>query len=75
MTTIQLTQNTPRQYLLNSSSLEVKMFICNQPKDAEKAVSQWLKENDVTIHHIVQSQSEKNGSFVFVITLFYIPND
>jgi hypothetical protein len=75
MTTIQLTQNTARQYLLNSSSLEVKMFVYNQPKEAEKAVSQWLKENDVTLHHIVQSQSEKNGSFIFVITLFYMPND
>lgn len=75
MRTIQVTQNTSRQYLLNSSALEVKMFEYNQPKEAEKAVSQWLKENDVTIHHIVQSQSEKNGSFVFVITLFYMPND
>jgi len=51
------------------------MFVYNQPKEAEKAVSQWLKENDVTLHHIVQSQSEKNGSFIFVITLFYMPND
>jgi hypothetical protein len=75
MTTIQLTQNTSRQHLMTSSSLEVKMFVNNRPIDAEKQVSQWLKENDVTIHHIAQSQSEKNGSFVFVITLFYIPND
>ena len=75
MTTIQLTQNTSRQHLMTSSSLEVKMFVNNRPIDAEKQVSQWLKENDLTIHHIAQSQSEKNGSFVFVITLFYIPND
>lgn len=75
MTTIQLTQNTSRQHLVTSSSLEVKMFVNNRPIDAEKQVSQWLKENDVTIHHTAQSQSEKNGSFVFVITLFYIPND
>jgi hypothetical protein len=51
------------------------MFIDNEPKGAEKAISLWLKENDVTIHHIVQSQSEKNGSFVFVITLLYMAND
>ncbi|MBO9682657.1 MAG: hypothetical protein J7502_08330 [Flavisolibacter sp.] len=75
MTTTQLTPSTARQYLLNDASLEVKMFVYNQPKDAEKAVSQWLKENDVTIHHIVQSQSEKNGNFVFVITLFFVQND
>jgi hypothetical protein len=75
MTTIQLTENTARQSLFNSSAVEVKMFVYNNPREAEKALSQWLKENDVTIHHIAQSQSEKNGSFVFVITLFYIPND
>lgn len=75
MTTIQLSQNQTRPYLMNSSSLELKMFVNNNPKDVEIEVSQWLKENDVTIHHIAQSQSEKNGSFVFVITLFYIPND
>lgn len=51
------------------------MFLFNNPEDAEKAVNEWLKENDVTIHHIAQSQSEKGGQFVFVISLFYIPND
>jgi hypothetical protein len=75
MTTIQLTENTARQSLFSSSAVEVKMFVYNNPGEAEKVLSQWLKENDVTIHHIAQSQSEKNGSFVFVITLFYIPND
>ena len=75
MTTIQLTQNSARQYLLESSSTQVKMFIHNNPKEAEKTISEWLKEHDVTVHHIAQSQSEKNGAFVFVITLFYIAND
>ena len=75
MTTIQLTQNSTKQYLFNSSAVDVKMFVHNNPGDAEKGVSQWLKENDVTFDHIAQSQSEKNGSFVFVITLFYVPND
>ena len=75
MTTTQLTQKTGKEFLLDTSSLQVKMFIHGNPKDAEKAIAQWLKENDVTIHHIAQSQSEKNGSFVFVITLFYVPND
>jgi len=74
MNTIQLTQNTARQFL-EASAMQVKMFVHNSPKDAEKTIAQWLKENDVTIHHIVQSQSEKNGSFVFVMTLFYISND
>jgi len=51
------------------------MFVYNNPKEAEKAISEWLKQNDVTVHHIAQSQSEKNGNFVFVITLFYLSND
>ena len=75
MRTIQLTQNRSEEFLLESSAVQVKMFIHNHPKDAEHAIGQWLKENDVTIHHIAQSQSEKNGSFVFVIRLFYVPND
>jgi len=75
MTTIQLTQNTGKEFLFDSSSVQVKMFIHSHPKDAEKAIAQWLKENDVIIHHIAQSQSEKGGSFVFVLTLFYLPNN
>ena len=75
MTTIQLTQNQARPYLSDTASTQVKMFVHNNPKDAEKAVGQWLNENDVTIHHVTQSQSEKGGHFVFVITLFYLSND
>jgi hypothetical protein len=75
MTTIQLKQNTGKEFLYDSSSVQVKMFIHNNPKDAEKAIAQWLKENDVIIHHIAQSQSEKGGNFVFVLTLFYLQNN
>ncbi len=75
MTTIQLKQNTGKEFLYDSSSMQVKMFIHNNPKDAEKVIAQWLKENDVVIHHIAQSQSEKGGSFVFVLTLFYLQNN
>ena len=75
MTTIPLTRNTSKDFTLESSSVQVKMFIHNNPKEAEKEIEHWLKENDVIIHHIAQSQSEKNGSFVFVITLFYLQNN
>jgi hypothetical protein len=75
MTTTQLTHNKGKDFLYDSSAVQVKMFIHNNPKDAEKTIAQWLKENDVIIHHIAQSQSEKNGSFVFVITLFYLQNN
>lgn len=75
MTTIQLKQNTASDFLVDSSSLQVKMFIHNNPKDSERAIAQWLKENDVILHHITQSQSEKGGSFVFVLTIFYLQNN
>jgi len=75
MTTIQLAQTPTRHYLTDSASTHIKMFVHNNPKDAEKAIADWLQENDVRIHHIAQSQSEKGGNFVFVITLFYLMND
>ena len=75
MTAIPLTRNTSKDFTLESSSVQVKMFIHNNPKEAEKEIAHWLKENDVIIHHIAQSQSEKGGSFVFVLTLFYLPNN
>jgi hypothetical protein len=75
MTTIQLAPNPARHYLTDSASTQIKMFVHNNPKEAEKAIGEWLQENDVRIHHIAQSQSEKGGNFVFVITLFYLNND
>jgi hypothetical protein len=75
MRTIQLTQNTGNNFFSDTPAVQVKMFIHNHPKDAEQTISQWLKENDVTIHHIVQSQSEKAGSFIFVVTVFYLSNN
>lgn len=51
--------------------MEVKMFVCSNPEAAEKEVARWLGQNPVTITHITQSQSERGGSFVFVLTLFY----
>lgn len=75
MTTIQLTKNTIKESAFESSAVQVKMFVHNNLKDVGKDIAQWLKENDVIILHIAQSQSEKGGSFVFVLTLFYMSNN
>jgi hypothetical protein len=75
MTTTQLAPSQARHYLTDSASTQIKMFVHSNPIDAEKAIGEWLQENDVRIHHIAQSQSEKGGKFVFVITLFYLTND
>jgi hypothetical protein len=71
MNTLQLTEETENTFLSGTESVQVKMFIHNNPKDAEKAIAQWLKQNHISIRHITQSQSEKNGSFVFVVSVFY----
>jgi len=75
MAMIQINEEATTELLFNTSSLQVKMFVHGNPIDAEKAIGQWLKQNDVTIHHITQSQSEKNGSFVFVVSLFFQQNN
>lgn len=75
MMTIHQTKNTTKEFAFDSSALQVKMFVHNNPKDAEREIARWIKENNVIIHHIAQSQSEKGGSFIFVITLFYFQNN
>ena len=59
----------------SKNALEIKMFIHNDPKEAEKAVSFWLNQNNINIHHITQSQCEKGGNLVFVLSLFYSKNE
>jgi len=49
----------------------MKMFVHNSPEGVEEEVNHWISANGVDICHVVQSQSEKQGRFVFVISLFY----
>ncbi|MBD0376479.1 MAG: hypothetical protein ICV51_12705 [Flavisolibacter sp.] len=55
----------------SSTSMKMKMFIDKDPLIVEAGVNEWLQQHDVHIKHITQSQSEKNGKFVFVISLYY----
>lgn len=50
---------------------QVRIFIDKDPKEAEKNINAWLRENKVFIHHIGQSQGEKGGNFIFSISIFY----
>jgi hypothetical protein len=52
--------------------MEMKMFINNNSDSAEKEVNKWLTENNVQVRHITQSQCERQGNFVFIISIFYI---
>ena len=58
--------------VLNFNSGEVKMFIHKSAQDAEVAVNQWLRHNNIKVSCITQSQSEKGGSFVFVFSVYFL---
>ncbi|HWJ27289.1 MAG TPA: hypothetical protein VNS32_12155 [Flavisolibacter sp.] len=51
--------------------MEVKLFVFKDLEKAEEQLNNWLTENKVTISHITQSQSERNGNFLFLISIFY----
>jgi hypothetical protein len=72
MSAICLTRETG--VLQQTGSMQLRMFVSNDPKEAEKNISQWLSQNDVHVRHITQSQSEKGGHFVLIVSLYYEPN-
>lgn len=51
--------------------MQIKMFVHNDPGQAEQALNSWLKDHDVKVEHIVQSQSENQGKLMIVVSLFY----
>lgn len=55
--------------------MEVKMFVTENPANAEAQVNEWLRSNPAKVHHVAQSQSEKNGRFVFVMSIYYTSID
>lgn len=75
MNTMQLSEETTKEFLFSTQGLQVKMFVHNDPKEAEKTIAQWLKQHNISIKHITQSQSEKGGNFIFVVLLFYQQNN
>jgi hypothetical protein len=62
---------TVENFLHPAGTQEVKIFVDKDPREAEKNINAWLKENKVYIHHVGQSQSEKSGNFLFTISIFY----
>ncbi len=55
----------------NKTSMKVKMFIRHTLDDIENEVNDWLENQTFRIYHITQSQCEKQGKFVFVMSVFY----
>ena len=56
---------------ITQTALKVKLFVHNTLEGVEETVNHWLKEHPVHISHITQSQCERQGRFVFVLSLFY----
>ena len=58
---------------VENTTLKVKLFVRHSLDDVERDVNEWMEQNEVRICHVTQSQSEKQGRFVFVISVFYQP--
>jgi serine protease inhibitor len=59
----------------STTNTKVKMFILSNPENAEEKLQEWLQtKHDISIDHIVQSQSERNGRFLFIVSIFYRTN-
>lgn len=54
--------------------MEVKMFVCSRPEEAEIQINDWLRSRSVQLHHITQSQSEKGGKLLFVVSVYFTDN-
>jgi hypothetical protein len=59
-------------HLLNNAALQVKLFVHHSLDGIEQSINGWLKQQQVAIYHITQSQSEKQGRFVFVLSVWYV---
>ena len=47
------------------------MFVADNLPAAEQEVNEWLQGISAAVRHVSQSQCERNGRFVFVISVFY----
>ena len=59
----------------NKTNMKVKVFVHHAFENVEEVMNEWIKDCSVKIHHVTQSQSEKQGKFVFVLSVFYEPCD
>lgn len=49
----------------------IKVFRFRELEYIEKEINEWMSLEKVIIRHVAQSQSEKQGWFVFVVTVYY----
>jgi hypothetical protein len=63
--------NALRPVTENKTPLKVKMFVSHALEGVEECINEWLAQEAAKICHVTQSQSERQGKFVFVIAVFY----
>lgn len=55
--------------------MKVKLFVSHALETIEQDINKWLAQDGIKVHHVTQSQSEKQGKFVFVVSFFYATSD
>ena len=56
---------------ITTEKLKVKMFESHDAQLVQQDVNEWLHQNKVSVQHVGQSQCERNGKFLFIISIFY----
>jgi hypothetical protein len=56
-----------------SSSIKMKIFSGSDFNQTESEVNTWLSQNAIRIDHICQSQCERNGKLLFLVSVFFTP--
>jgi hypothetical protein len=51
--------------------MKMKIFSGNSYEQTEVEVNDWLSSHQVMIRHICQSQCERNGKLLFLISVFF----
>jgi hypothetical protein len=57
------------------ASMQVKMLTAASVELVEKELNHWLSLNNVTVQHVGQSQCERNGNLLIVLSVFYKSNN
>lgn len=51
--------------------MKVKVFIYQSPERMEDEINEWIAREGVCVRHVTQSQGEKQGRFLLVVTVFF----
>ena len=52
-------------------AMQVKLFVHHSLDEVENGLNEWLAGRFIEVCHITQSQCEKQGRFVFVLSVFF----